>query len=483
MTQTEQAPSLLSAARKGMLWQAVAFAVARLSILLSTIVLARALGPEDFGVISLGLVVVMALTLVADLGAGQALVYLSGSTRRNEVAFLLVTVSAAVVTLAWVAVCPALAAGLGHPDATPLFQSLGAVIFLTALGSVPDAVLRKNLEFSRRLPAEMVRGTLRGLGAVVLVAAGLSGWALVWAEVIGAVGYLVVSWRMARFTLHRGSLASLFDRAQLQPLLSFGIPASLNGILAAIALNIDYLIVGAVLGAAPLGLYVVGFRIPELLVVSVFRIFSQVAYPVYAQVQSDRARLRQAFLVTFRVQAAYGLAVSVTAAATAPVLIPLLFGEQYVDAVPVMQAICCYVLAKSLATGAFDVFQAIGRPGLGATLNVVRVVVLVPTLLVGTHWGVLGVAIGQAGVAVIFAVVTLCILSHVIELRMLRLAATILPAVGGAAAAAVAVYGVGLLTSGESWWELGVALLCSAAASLGVFILADPGMSRRLLRG
>lgn len=483
MTQAEQAPSLLSRARQGMVWQAAAFVVGRLSILLSTVVLARVLGPADYGVISLGLVMVMALTLIADLGAGQALVYLEASPRRNEVAFLLVAVSASVVTLVWVAVCPVLASGLGHPGETAMIQTLGAVIILTALGGVPDAILRKNLQFSRRLPAELVRGVLRGLGAVVLVAAGLTGWALVWAEVAGAVGYLVVSWRMARFTLHRASLAGLFDSAQLRPLLGFGMPASLNGILAAIALNVDYLIVGAVLGAAPLGIYVVGFRIPELLVVSVFRIFSQVAYPVYARVHSNLARLRQAFLMTFRVEAAYGLAVSVSAAVTAPLLIPLLFGEQYVDAVPVMQAVCGYALAKSLTTGAIDVFQAIGRPGLGAALNVVRISVLVPTLLLGTHWGVLGVAIGQAVVAAVVAVVTLRILSRVIALRTGQLVATLLPALGGAAAAAATVFIVGRLMSGESWGELCAALICAAVVALGVFVLADPKLARRLLQG
>jgi lipopolysaccharide exporter len=472
-------PSLAGAARRGVLWEAAAYVLPRLMLLASTVVLARVLGPADYGLVSLAVVVIMALNIVSDLGVSQALVYLPRSAPRTDAALATALLGSMGLAAVWVVAAPWTARWLGDPHAAPLLSGLALVLVLMAAGQVADAILRKELQFSRRLPGELARGVGRGGVAICLALAGLGAWSVVWAEVLGALAFLVVAWVMVS---HRsGPWRGWLDRQQLRPLLGFGLPAAANGMLATLVVNVDYVVVTALLGPTALGLYLVGFRIPELLVMSVFEVFSQVTYPVYVKVAERRERLRHAYLVFLRVQAAYGLAVGAGIAVAAPVLVPVLFGDAYAQTVPVMQAIACYVVFRSVAVGAVDVFKAVGRPQLGVWLGVGRLVALVPALLVAARWGIVGVAVAQAMLALVFAVVIQVVGCKVVGARAPEVLRALGPAVLTGAASGLAAAVVVHVGGGPSWWSLclaGVAALVAGAITLG---LTDRQLIRTVL--
>ena len=211
-----------------MLWQGAAFVAARLLLLVSTVVLARFLGPSEYGLISFGLVIVTALNVVSDIGVSQALVYLPDRRRLVDSALVIGVVGSLLLGALWVAAVP---------------------VLLDAL-------------------AELGRGLGRGLVAVVLALMGFGAWSLVWAEITGAVAYAVICWLMVS---HRpGPFREWWNRQEMRTLLRFGIPTALNGGLATAVQNVDYLVIITTLGTASLGYYFVGFRIPELVIISVF---------------------------------------------------------------------------------------------------------------------------------------------------------------------------------------------------------------------
>jgi len=243
------------------------------------------------------------------------------------------------------------------------------------------------------------------------------------------------------------------------------VPASLNGLLSTAAQNVDYLVVAWLLGSVALGSYFVGFRIPELVVVSVFQVFSQIAYPLFTRVKDEPERLRRAVLQGLRVQALYGLTTSVAIAVTAPLLVPVLFGAEFGPAVPVMRAIAIYALFRSLTAGAADLFKAVGRPELAMWLGVWRLVVLLPALVLGSRWGLEGVGWAQAGVALVFTVIT--------QREICRLTGVTWRQVGTTIRSALVVAGVAGLVSGLAmWWVPGQDLLAVVAVGLATVLAA-----------
>jgi PST family polysaccharide transporter len=472
-------PSLGTVARRGFLWQAAAFVLARVALLASTVVLARILGPDEYGTISLALVVVLALMVVADLGVSQAIVYLPASARRADAALAVALLGSTVLASAWVVTAPFVARWLDHPEAAGMMQVLALVLVLTSVGQVPDAVLRKELQFAKRLPGELCRGMGRGGIAIVLAMLGFGAWSLVWAEVAGAAVYAIVSWFM--LARRPGPWRGWLDRHDVRALLKFGLPTAANGGLNTVVVNLDYVIVAGVLGTTNLGLYFVGFRIPELLVLSVFQVFSQVTYPMYTHINNDPDRLRSALLLSLRIQATYGLAAGAGIAATAPVLVPVVFGDSYAGTVVVMQAIACSAVFKSFSAGAIDVLKAVGRPELGAWLGVAKLVVLVPALLVATHWGIVGVAVAQAVHALVFAVATQQIACRVTALSAITVLRTLRPAVLIGAATAAGAYTGGLIAEGQTWGGLFTMTACGAAAGVVALLLADRSLLRKVM--
>jgi len=479
MATRDMTPGLGLAARKGFIWQAAAFLVARISMLASTVVLARVLGPADFGLVSLGLAIVLTLNVIADLGASQALVYLPRSPRRTDAALGMSLAGSLFLALVWVLVAPTIATGLGDPEAGPTLQVLALVIVFTSLGQVPDAMLRKELQFSRRLPGELTRGLLRGLVAVGLALAGFGAWSLVIAEVLGALGYALVSWTMLR--ARPGPVRGWVDRIELRALTHFGIRAAMNGALATVVVNVDYVIVASMLGTTALGVYLVGFRIPELLILSVFQVFSQVTYPVYTKINDDAERLRRALLLSLRVQATYGMAVAAAIAVTAPIVVPLVFGAPYQEAVPVMQAIACYAVCISLAVSAVDIFKSVGRPELGIWMGVARLLVLTPGLLLATRWGIVGVAVAQALVALLFAVAYQQVVSRVLGLRMFELLKALLRPALTAACTGIGAYAGAALVGEPTWWAVVVAGAAAALAGGTALLIADRPLLRKVV--
>lgn len=469
-------------ARMGVVWQGLGFGIAKLSMLASTIVMARVLGPDDYGFVAFAVVLVLAVTVVADLGASQAVVYLPQSAERFGAACVLAAGSSSTLALLWVVGSPFVASYLGRPDDVLMIGTLGLVIVLTSLGQPPDALLRKELKFSRRLPAELARGLSRGGVAIGLVLAGTGPWALVWGEVAGAAAFAVTSWVVAAPRL--GTPCSWLKRGHRRTILAFGIPVALNGGLATAVANVDYVIIGSLLGTSAVGLYLVGFRIPELLVNSVFQVFAQVSYPVFTRLNKDIPRLGRAYLLALRVQAFWGLTVGVAIAVLAPVIVPVLFGEEYAASVPVMQAIAAYVVFGSLSTGVVDLFKALGKPQYGAVLWAIQLVILVPALSVAAQFSLTAVAVTQAAIALSFVVVLQRLACRLLDLPWSALLRTLaVPVAVAAAAAGAAVLATWLLGSAAEVVVLVVAGLTAAAASLLVLLLLDRPLLTRLMRG
>jgi lipopolysaccharide exporter len=118
------------------------------------------------------------------------------------------------------------------------------------------------------------------------------------------------------------------------------------------------------------------------------------------------------------------------------------FGDRWHASIVPLQALALYAAFRSLGVGAVDVYKAMGRPGMAVWLSIVRFVVLVPALLVATRWGIQGVAVTQAVVALVFAIAMQGLAARVLGLSMADLAT----AVGPAIAAGLAIAATGVVT-------------------------------------
>lgn len=470
--ETPHAPGLRSAAVGGVLWQALSFLGGKVMVLLATAVLARLLTPEDFGLVAFALVVIAIADVVGDGGTAQALVYLPGSRRRTDAA--LATAVAFSGTLALIAclAAPAVADFFDSEEVTPLLRVLSLALVLGAVASVPEALLRKQLLFRRTVVGNLVKAGTTGLVSIGLALGGAGAWALVWGQLAGLLAYNVALWSLVS---HRPDLRwwrlSWTDSG---PLVRYGLTVAGAMLLSKAIFDVDYIIVGRMLGTEALGLYTLAFRLPELAIISVFFVISAVAFPVYSRAQSDLDRLRRGYLTAVRLQAAYGAGAGVGLAVLAPYVVLVVFGSQWRASVVPLAALALYAAARSLGAGANDVYKALGRPGLAVWLSLVRLGLLVPVLLWATRWGIEGVAWAQAALALVFVFLMQGLAARVLGMPARDVVRALGPAVvvglgvaGGAGAAR-------LLVGDRPWLGLAAGVVAGVAGAWVALRLLAP---------
>ena len=124
-------------------------------------------------------------------------------------------------------------------------------------------------------------------------------------------------------------------------------------------------------------------RIPDAGITRVFYVISGVAYPVFRAAQDREGRLVSGYLEAIRIQVAFVFGVAGAIAAFAPSLVPMLLGDDWLAATRPLQWLALHAAGMSLATGATDLFKAVGMPRLTMWATAAQLTVLAPFALPG----------------------------------------------------------------------------------------------------
>jgi lipopolysaccharide exporter len=471
-------PGLTRAAVGGAAWQGLSYLLGKAIVLVTTVVLARLLTPGQFGVVGLALLFIAYVEVATDLGVAQALIFMPADRRRTDAALAVSLAVSSLMVAAAMLAAPAVAGFFGRPDVTPLFRVLSLSLLLGGAGQIPDALLRKELRFRKRLMADLARAGAQGAASMSLAAAGLGPWALVWGYLAGGLAWDAVAWAQIEYRPSPDVWRVRF--ADARPLLAYGLPAAGNALLLSLVFDIDYLIVGRTLGAEPLGFYTLAFRIPEIAIINVFYVLSAVAFPVFSRARGEGDRLRRGYLTAVRLQTVYGVAAGVGLAMVAPMLVRVAFGPAWEASIVPLQGLALYAAFRSLGIGAVDLYKAMGRPGLAVLLSFVRLAVLVPALLVAVRSGIDTVAWTQAVAALALALLMQAVAARVLRLPPTAMGRALLPAVAVGLGVALGAGTVRLWLPGPDWARLVAGMVVGGLAGAIALRAADPGVLREM---
>jgi O-antigen/teichoic acid export membrane protein len=413
--------SLGRQAAQGAVWNYSAFLVSKGLLFVATLVLARLLTPAEFGLVGMALLVITLLDILRDFGIGSALIYRQhdGAAAAN-MAFFLSGGIGLFLFLANLLLAP-LAAGFfktSGPQETAaltlLLQVLGASLLFSSLGSVHDALLQKEIDYRRRMVPEVGRTLVKGVLSVVLALMGWGAWSLVIGQVVGEASATLLLWLVLPW---RPSFN--FERGLFRPMVSYGLQIMLSGGLGTLLSDVDYLIIGRLLGDTPLGLYTIAFRIPELLIKNLAQAVSTVAFPVAARLQADRAAMRDAYLMMQRYMLVILAPLGFGLYAVTPGMVHILFSSSWEPVIPVMQILSIYMVLGGISHWPGVVYKAVGRPDMLNILSFIKLVMLVPTLWwCAANYGIVGVAWGQLVVRVAGILIDMWAVSNFIKVSV-----------------------------------------------------------------
>ncbi|WP_432524256.1 oligosaccharide flippase family protein [Kineococcus sp. SYSU DK006] len=379
---------------RGAVWVAAATWLQRGVAVVVLLALAGVLDPRALGTASLASLLSFLLLAVSELGFLNALIYQRTRVREAAETTLFVTGACTLVLAAGLfLLADPLARFFGTPEAGDVLRVYALVLPFSALAQVAEAELTRLLAFSRRFAAS-VPSVLGAVVTVVLAVRGAGVWSIVVGDAVREVLRCLVAFAVLpqRFgpRWHREVAREMWRYARG----SFTATWLDNALQ-----NVDYLLVGKLLGPGALGLYTLAFRVAILPFVVVTQVVVGVMFPALVQVSDDRRRMEDGFQVSFRLGAAAVVLLGGGVSALAPYL--ALLGEDWRAATTAAQLLGVYVCFRSAAFMATPVVQALGRPGAVAVLRGAWVVLLVLLLLTVGRRGITEVAAVQVLVAAV----------------------------------------------------------------------------------
>ena len=279
------------------------------------IVLARFIVPADYGLIVFTSPFLFFLALMTDLGLSSALVRSESLTPRQAAgaftatALLGLAAALALSLAAWPIQQLVRMHGLA-----PVMSAMSLVVFLSVVSSVPRALLERQLRFGRIAKTEAVSVFIGAASALAAAALGAGVWALVLYNIL-AQGLQAASFAWTE----RSALRVDFRWSGLKSLLSFGGWVLATNTLTFFSRNSDNLLIGAVLGAAAVGIYGLAYQFMMIPLMTLTWPSSAVLFATLSRQGLRPERLRETVRGVF----------SVTAALSFPAMAYLTFGLAY----------------------------------------------------------------------------------------------------------------------------------------------------------
>lgn len=423
----------------GLLWNYLSHYSGKVLLFISTIFLARILSESDYGVAGYAIVTISFLDFLNDLGIGSALIYHKEDPRASSTAFWLgLLVSTTLFTFIWF-FAPVMGAFFRDDRAIMIIRVMAVVLPLTALSNIQESLLRKSLSFNRRFIPDITRSVSKGAFSIIFAVLGYGAWSLVLGQLCGTLLSTIVYWVISPW-----KPSFVFVPSFVRSLLSFGLGMVGINALGALLLQVDYLLVGRYLGAASLGIYMIAFRIPELIILQLCGIVAaKVFFPVYSSLRSDPPAMYRAFLTTTRYLALITVPLGLGIFLVAEPLTLTVLGTKWTEAIPVMRAIAIYTLIHSLGYNLGDIFKAQGKMNILISISILRAVILVPSLWWAAAYPGTTTAIAwtQVTVAAVCAVINPIVATRIFNIKLQDLFGAMLPAFISGAIMTVGVLG------------------------------------------
>lgn len=402
-------PSIGRQMAVGAAWMVLMRLLVRAIGLVSTIILARLLVPEDFGLIALATSIAFAVEILGQFSFDVALIRDGRAGRDHyDTAWTLAVIRGVLFGL--------LIAALAHPMSivfndgrlANIICIFAGTIALEGFQNVGVVNFRKNMQFGREFMFMVSQKLVSFCVTLILAVLWREYWALVAGIVFGSVTATVLSYVMHEYRPR-------FCLREWRALIGFSKWLLINNVLNFFSSRLDVFIIGRSFGAHDLGVYNVSSEIAALPTTELSAPIQRAIYPGLAKIAGDLERLRQSYvdgvsvLLMLAVPAAAGITV------LADPIVRTLLGEKWLDAIPLLQILSLNGLIKLGGANAASVLLALGRPKVITKLLVLQIVLLGPVLVAGI-W--IGGLTGAAWAAVTVACAGL-VVSYGITLRIL----------------------------------------------------------------
>ncbi len=380
-----------------MLWRLAERCGAQGVSFIVSLILARLLLPEAYGVISLITVFTSILNLFIDSGFKNALIQKKDADQLDySTVFYFNIVMGVLLYGIMFAAAPLIADFYDRPYMVPYIRAMALTLILGGINGVQQAVVARRMQFKRFFYATLTGTVISAVVGISMAYMGTGVWALITQRLVNQAIDTVFLWYTVRW---RPSLR--FSMKRLKPMFGYGSKLLLSSFANTLMGNMTGLIVGKIYTAELLAYYDKGKNIPNLVVQNLQAAVQSVLFPVIAGNQNQKEEVKKILRKSIMTSTYCIFPCMTGIAVCAEPLVRLLYTEKWIAMVPCLQLWCFCFAFYLWHTANLQVIQALGRSDIFLKIEIIKQFLSLGGILLSAPFGVLAMLTATCIVAVI----------------------------------------------------------------------------------
>lgn len=378
-------------------------------------VLARLLGPKDFGLVGMVTAFTGVLNLFRDFGLSTATVQRADVTNEQVSTLFWINMLVGVaLTLISLLAAPFVARFYHEPALLAVTAALALGFLFNAAGVQHSALLQREMRFTALSVINIVSQLVGTVLAIGMAVAGFRYWSLVAMTLSIPLTTTIGLWLTARW------MPGMPRRqAGVRSMLRFGSTVTLNGLVVYVAYNLDKVLLGRYWGAQALGIYGRAYQFINIPTDNLNSAIGEVAFSALSRVQHEPDRVRNYFLKGYSLVVTLTIPITVVCALFANDLVLVLLGPKWIEAIPLFRLLAPTIVFFAMINPLGWLMYAMGLVGRSLRIALVLAPLVIAGYLLGLPYGPKGVAFGFSAVLALWMIphMAWCVHGTVVSLR------------------------------------------------------------------
>lgn len=371
--------SLKNKTIKGTVWSAVEN-VTRMGVtFVVSIILARLLSPEEYGLIGILTIFIAIFNTIIDGGFTNALIRKQDATDIDYSTVFYTNLVLSVILAAALFFCATpIAIFFERPELVSLTKVMSSVVVVNALAIVQRARTTKAIDFKTQTKITFISSIGSGAVGIAMAYMGYGVWALVGQQISNQLLSTIFFW-----SYNKWMPKLIFSWASFKEMWAFGSKLLASGLIDTAWKEVYQVVIGKCYSPATLGLYTRATQFADLCSSNLTSVVQRVSYPVLSSIQNDRERLKSGYQRVIRTTMLPTFVLMMGVATCAEPMIRVLIGEQWLGCVPLLQIICSFKMLYPLHALNLNMLQVQGRSDLFLKLEIIKKIINIGPLLLG----------------------------------------------------------------------------------------------------
>ena len=353
---------------------------------LVTIILARLLAPEDFGLIAMVMIFFDLSTTFIESGFSTALIREKTISEIDKSTTFVFNFLASILLYGILFFgAPAIADFFNEWALVSIIRIMGLILIINSFSIIQQAVFTQKIDFKTLAKVRMVTIVISSTVAVIMAFSGYGVWSLV-----AQYGLMSLINTIILCFINRWVPSFKFSHESFHRLFNFGSKILLGGILDRIYRHIYQLLIGKFFTASILGFYSQASNFKKMTILTLFETINKVTYPLFAKMQDDREVLKSTYRKIIKLNSFLIVQAMVMIGILAKPFIVLLIGEKWLPSVPILQLLCLSGVIYHFSRIFHNALLAIGRSDITLRLEIVFKVSITIAIVIGMNYGLYG---------------------------------------------------------------------------------------------